>query len=100
MNAAGTLADPKATDDAQRQAAEAAFRQLYWGGLATVEDANVEKAMFRFKQCLDGDCDDENGKIENLRDYSRELARQCRLSMSTSWTLGLIDLPDRRKDDR
>jgi hypothetical protein len=98
MDAAGTLADSK--DDKQIQDANASFRRLYWGPLAALEDANVEDAMVRFKQCLDGPCqDDRDGnKIKSLQFYALELSHQCRASISKSWTIPLPQLPERKEE--
>lgn len=64
------------------------FWELYWGELALVENAEVEKAMVRFGQGL------QNGynKAE-LQQLSLKLAHACRESLAISWGVNLWATP-------
>ena len=64
------------------------FWELYWGELALVENADVEKAMVQFGQGL------QNGYNKSrLQQLSLELAHACRESLATSWGVSLWEKP-------
>jgi hypothetical protein len=87
-SSAATLAS-NSEADALRDA-EAQFWNLYYGPLALVEDRKVATAMINFGQCLKENC--SQGELKNL---SLSLARACRESISTSWSIDLEELPNR-----
>lgn len=55
------------------------FWELYWGALALVEGREVEFAMKRFGDILNGTTD---GSLQNA---SLDLAHQCREELARSW---------------
>ena len=84
------------------------FRELYWGELAVVEDAEVQDAMVEFGRILD-----KSAKSDCLRDQqiaqaateptesvikvclllgALDLAHAARTSLEKSWNVGLVDL--------
>jgi len=88
---------------ADKEAAKAKFWALYWGPLAIVEDAGMDKpdgvavvetAMINFGACLDGPepCTDQE-----LKQRSLLLAHQCRASVSASWDVETATLPPKPK---
>jgi hypothetical protein len=74
------------TDDKAR----ARFWELYWGELALVENAGVERAMVSFKNALVITPDDQDA----LTDCALEVAKACRLSLARSWGVEAWVSPD------
>jgi hypothetical protein len=69
------------------------FWQLYWGELALVENADVEKAMVKFGQGL------QNGYNKpQLQQLSLALAHACRESLAISWGINLWEKPSYSTD--
>ena len=62
-------------------AAQHRFWELYWGELSMVENAEVETAMKRMGDCLNGDC----RGCADLKRCSLGLAHACRRSLADSW---------------
>jgi hypothetical protein len=84
---AATIALSK--DQAERDKAELKFKQLYAGSLIIVEDAEVEKAMIAFHQCLTGQeqCDENE-----LQRRSQAIGSRARDSIGKSYNIKLGDL--------
>lgn len=81
------------SEDAQtRTAAIDRFWLLYWGPLAVVEDAPVERAMVDFGNALRSDVKDRT----NLRRLSLQLAHACRQSLEKLWGADLGKLKNLR----
>jgi hypothetical protein len=57
------------------------FWELYWGELSMVETREMEGAMKRMGDCLNGRCAD----CPNLSRCSLDLAHACRRSLAESW---------------
>jgi hypothetical protein len=93
--AAGTIASQPS--GAERAKAEAAFWRLYLGPLAIVEDDQVEAAMVRLGNCLDGSeaCDQVS-----LSRRALALAHSCRQSVGDTWRLGLTELKGKYQESR
>ena len=77
------------SDEQERRRAEAEFWSLYLGPMAVVEDDDVELAMIRFGNCVDG-----SEKCSRSEYVARSLAisHACRQSIGDAWRLGLQDL--------
>lgn len=75
----------------QVQPAVARFRQIYWGELCLVEDAQVEEAMMLFGEFLG---EHPGGKpAAELLDLSLNLAHACRKSLNTEVVFGSRTAP-------
>lgn len=70
-----TSDDSQAIDEATKR-----FNELYWGELALVEHAAVEKAMNIFRNALIAD-----EAQEELQFLALDLARACREELAVSW---------------
>ena len=68
------------TDDATRAKSLERFWSLYWGELALVEDASVEKAMVNLGEALRA-----KGNDGEVRQLALKLAHACRNSLAKSW---------------
>jgi hypothetical protein len=82
------------SEDAQtRTAAVDRFWLLYWGPLAVVEDAPVERAMVAFGNALRSDVKDRRA----LQRLSLNLAHACRQSLEKLWGADLGKLENLRR---
>jgi len=70
-------------DSAEYLAARARFWELYWGELSMVENREVEAAMKRMGDCLNGKC----VECSSLARCSLDLAHACRRSLAESWNV-------------
>ena len=83
------------SSDVRSSAADrATFWRLYWGELSMLEHPNVKAAMVAYGRQLNAV---EEGKMSpaDLKLLSYNLARQCRISLKTTWNpADLEDIPD------
>lgn len=79
-------------DSASRTEAVERFWQLYWGPLAMVEDATVERAMVNYGNALRS----RNPDRPVLQQLSLELAHACRDSLQKLWGTDLGQLRNLR----
>ena len=68
----------------------ARFWELYWGELAMVENADVERAMVSFKNALVITPEDEDA----LKECALNVAKACRISLARSWGVEAWVSPD------
>lgn len=76
------ITDPN--NDLRRREAIQHFWVLFWGSLPVVADEDVAIAADAFSVALDKPMD-----FVQLRNASRDLARNCRKALGKAWSLGL-----------
>lgn len=69
-----------ATDEQTRQDAETRFRELYWGQLIIVEEADIQSAVMAFRDALE-----TGAHRDQLKQRSQAVARAIRATFMEDW---------------